>query len=251
MSDTAWRPQREPPAKAPWWAGLRGRRLWRPGDARSAARRPTTVVDADLRAKLDRLTLALGTDLIHGLLGEHRAVRRTLGIEFADYRPYSSGDDPRRVDWNAYARLGSLHVRQAQAEHETALYLLVDASPSMSFGDPSKFLVARRLAAALSYVALSHLDSLVLAAPGARAGATVNPAELTLLRGRASTGTVFRYLDGLQTGGTAAFDTLLAGWTAGQRPGRIAIVISDLLLDGYRDGVRQLVAGGFRVLVLH
>ncbi len=251
MAENAGKPQIAQPARARWWAGLRGRPAWLPGGARGVRRLSTAVVDADLLAKLDRLALALGTDLIHGLLGEHRATRRTVGIEFADYRPYSSGDDPRRVDWNAYARLGSLHVRQAQAEHETALYLLVDGSPSMTFGEPTKFLVARRLAAALSYIALSHLDSLVLAAPGARAGAAVNPAELALVRGRASAGTVFRYLNGLQTGATASFDATLANWTVGRRPGRVAVIISDLLLDGYRDGVRHLVASGFRVLVLH
>src|SRR5690349_15954049 len=99
-------------------------------------------------------------------MGEHRAQRRTAGIEFADYRPYTPGDDLRRVDWNAYARLGTLQVRQAQAEHDTVLYLLVDPSPSMAFGAPAKFLAARRLAAALGYIALAHLDAVVLAAPG-------------------------------------------------------------------------------------
>src|SRR5215203_5695863 len=82
------------------------------------------VMDSALLAKLDRLTLGVGHDLIRGLMGEHQAVRRTSGIEFADYRPYSAGNDLRRVDWNAYARLGTLQVRQAQAEHDTVLFLL-------------------------------------------------------------------------------------------------------------------------------
>src|SRR5436190_1077290 len=127
------------------------------------------VVNGDLLQKLDRLSLQLGRDLISGLMGEHLAARRTSGIEFADYRQYSPGDDLRRVDWNAYARLGTLHVRQSQAEHDTILYLLLDASPSMDFGDPPKFLAARRLAAALGYIALAHLDSVALTAPEAAA----------------------------------------------------------------------------------
>src|SRR5690242_15843176 len=89
----------------------------------SAIRNPQSqidlVMDSALLAKLDRLTLGVGQDLIRGLMGEHRAQRRTMGIEFADFRPYSPGDDLRRVDWNAYARLGTLQVRQAQAEHDT------------------------------------------------------------------------------------------------------------------------------------
>src|SRR5919201_1138170 len=125
------------------------------------------LVDGEFLRKLDRVSLALGRDLIGGLMGEHQATRRTAGIEFADYRKYSPADDLRRVDWNAYARLGTLHVKQSQAEHDTALYLLVDASPSMDFGEPPKFLAARRLAAALGYIALAHLDSVALTAPGA------------------------------------------------------------------------------------
>jgi uncharacterized protein (DUF58 family) len=124
-------------------------------------------MDGDLLQKLDRLTLQLGPDLISGLMGEHAARRRTSGIEFTDYRQYSAGDDIRRVDWNAYARLGTLHVRQAQAEHDTVLHILVDGSPSMSFSEPTKFLAARRLAAALGYVALAHLDAVVMTTPGA------------------------------------------------------------------------------------
>jgi hypothetical protein len=49
----------------------------------------------------------------------------------------------------------------------------------------------------------------------------------------------------------AEFDRLLANWSAGRGQGRIAVVISDLLLDGYRDGVRQLLSAGFQTTVLH
>jgi hypothetical protein len=233
-------------------------------------------MDADLLSKLDRLVLGLGRDLLYGLMGEHRAQRRTAGIEFADYRPYTPGDDLRRVDWNAYARLGTLQVRQAQAEHDTVLYLLVDASPSMAFGTPSKFLAARRLAAALGYMALAHLDAVVLAAPGVgggwglgaggRRGETADPAlesqtrntspqPLTpnpqhLVRGRAEAGTLFRTLQEMPLGSPTSFDDLLVGWSARPGQGRLAILISDLLLDGYRDGVRRLVAAGFQVALI-
>jgi hypothetical protein len=232
-------------------------------------------MDGDLLQKLDRLTLQLGPDLISGLMGEHAARRRTSGIEFADYRQYSAGDDIRRVDWNAYARLGTLHVRQAQAEHDTILYILVDGSPSMNFGEPTKFLVARRLAAALGYVALAHLDAVVMTTPGAVPDdrrpttddrrpmsensqlATRNSQLATSFRGRAESGDMFRALQGLGTGSVADFDGLLAGWTAegrrGGNPqgaGRIAVVLSDLLLDGYRAGVKHLLSSGFQVSVL-
>ncbi|MDQ3705097.1 MAG: DUF58 domain-containing protein [Chloroflexota bacterium] len=208
------------------------------------------VVDGDFLRKLDRLSLTLGRDLINGLMGEHLSTRRTSGIEFADYRQYSAGDDLRRVDWNAYARLGTLHVRQAQAEHDTVLFLLVDASPSMDFGTPTKFLSARRLAAGLGYIALSHLDSVVLAAPGADNRLSADP-----FRGRGQSPGLFRTLQDLNAGQATDFDGIMRGWSAermgGGAVGRLAVIISDLLLDGWRDGVRNLVMNGFNVTVLH
>jgi uncharacterized protein (DUF58 family) len=226
--------------------GLVGRFLHR--TEKKPTRDYSHIVDADLLSKLDRLSLALGRDLISGLMGEHAAQRRTSGIEFADFRQYSAGDDLRRVDWNAYARLGTLQIRQAQAEHDTMLYLLVDSSPSMSTGDPPKFYTGRRLAAALGYVALAFLDNVVLAAPGAENSGIV---EANIVRGRSEAGQLFRSLQNLRTGTIAPFDNLLAQWSTGRGQGRVAVVISDLLLDGYRDGVRQLVGAGFAVTVLH
>ncbi|HET6313955.1 MAG TPA: DUF58 domain-containing protein [Chloroflexia bacterium] len=210
----------------------------------------TNVVDGDFLHKLDRLSLTLGRDLINGLMGEHLSTRRTSGIEFADYRQYSAGDDLRRVDWNAYARLGTLHVRQSQAEHDTILYLLVDASPSMDFGNPSKFLSARRLAAGLGYIARSHLDSVVLAAPGAGNAVAPDP-----FRGRGQSPALFRTMQELSVGQALDFDGILKEWSAqrmgGGAVGRLAVIVSDLLLDGWRDGVRNLVTNGFGVTVLH
>lgn len=219
--------------------------------ARAAeARDYSQVVDADLLRKLDRLSLAIGHDLITGLMGEHLARRRTSGIEFSDFREYSAGDDLGRIDWKVYARLGSLHVRQAQAEHDTVLYLLVDASPSMDYGMPPKFWAARRLAAGLGYIALSYLDNVIVAAPGLQA--TGRGAERPApIRGRAEVDHLFRYLQEIKPGRAAAFDDVLAGWSVGRGLGRIAVIVSDLLLDNYRDGVRALVAAGFAVTVLH
>ncbi|HKP51361.1 MAG TPA: DUF58 domain-containing protein [Chloroflexia bacterium] len=239
---------------------------FRKGSGKSALRTPhSALVDAEFLLKLDRLTLSIGRDLVSGLMGEHSAVRRTAGIEFADYRPYNTGDDLRRVDWNAYARLGTLHIRQAQAEHDTVLYILLDASPSMDFGTPTKFYAARRLASALGYIALAHLDSVVLAVPGlgddgrrttddGESNPEPNPKskiQNPKFRGRAESASLFHYLQELQTALPVGFDDTLAAWGGHRGQGRVAIVISDLLLDDYRAGVRALVGAGFQVTLLH
>jgi hypothetical protein len=221
-------------------------------------------VDGEFLLKLDRLSLQIGKDLVAGLMGEHRATRRTAGIEFADHREYVLGDDLRRVDWNAYARLGTLHIRQSQAEHDTTLYIMLDASPSMEYGYPSKFFTARRLAAALGYIALAHLDRVVMATPGAsqidqgsRAAKpeprAVDPQPFSTQKwsGRAEAPLLFRHLQDLGVGGIAEYAGALTEWSTRRGQGRAAVLISDLLTDGYQEGVRQLVGSGFAVTVLH
>lgn len=100
--------------------------------------------------------------------GRMRAERRTkksgTGIEFADHRDYVAGDDFRSLDWNVYGRLGRLLVRLYEEEEDLSIYLVVDASRSMAFGDGKKLRYAKRLCAALAYVGLANLDRIAVVA---------------------------------------------------------------------------------------
>jgi len=77
--------------------------------------------------------------------GQNRADRRTpkrgRGIEFADHRPYTPGDDFRHIDWKAYRRLNRLLLRLFDEEQDLPIYLIVDVSASMK--EPAKFDMAR------------------------------------------------------------------------------------------------------------
>ena len=94
------------------------------------------------------------------LAGQNRADRlspkRGRGLEFADHRPYAAGDDYRHIDWKAYKRLNRLLLRLFDEERDLSIYLMLDVSRSMA--EPAKFDMARRIAAALCYVGLAHLD---------------------------------------------------------------------------------------------
>ena len=79
------------------------------------------------------------------------------GIEFADHREYTAGDDLRYLDWNVYARHGDLLLKRFQEEEDLHVYFLLDCSRSMGFGSPPKFDLARQLTAALAYIALADL----------------------------------------------------------------------------------------------
>jgi uncharacterized protein (DUF58 family) len=100
------------------------------------------------------------------VVGKHRGERRSKktggGVEFADHREYAPGDDFRFVDWNVYGRSDRLLVKLFQEEEDLSVHVLLDASASMALparaGGPTKLAHAKRLAAALAYVALSGLD---------------------------------------------------------------------------------------------
>ncbi|MFN7614539.1 MAG: DUF58 domain-containing protein, partial [Phycisphaerae bacterium] len=65
--------------------------------------RPKTIDDllnTQLIAKLDPLDLSSKRVFFGKLKGERRSKKRGQSVEFADHRPYTSGDDIRHIDWN-------------------------------------------------------------------------------------------------------------------------------------------------------
>lgn len=98
------------------------------------------------------------------LQGAHRSPLRGFSVEFADYRQYVPGDDLRHLDWKAMARNERLYIRQYEEECNLRMYLLVDASASMGYGqgELTKFRHAARLAAALAFVTIHQQDSVGL-----------------------------------------------------------------------------------------
>lgn len=116
------------------------------------------LFDSEFLKRLEYLSL-VAKRIARGDLRAERLTRvRGAGVEFADYREYSAGDDFRYVDWNAYARLGDLLLKMFEEEQDLHVYFLLDASRSMTTGEPPKLLVGKQLVAALAYITLSNLD---------------------------------------------------------------------------------------------
>jgi uncharacterized protein (DUF58 family) len=101
--------------------------------------------------------------------GERRSPYRGRGVEFADYRPYSPGDDLRLVDWNIYARLQTVLIRLFHEDRNLSLHVHLDASASMDFGAPRKADHAANLGACLALLGLLRRDSVSLGVSGERA----------------------------------------------------------------------------------
>ena len=99
-------------------------------------------------------------------VGRHKSPYRGSTAEFADYKEYVAGDDISRLDWRVYGRTRRLYVRRFEEETDMIAYLLVDTSASMRYAGEkrqSKYLLAARIAAALSYLMLSQGDKAALA----------------------------------------------------------------------------------------
>ncbi len=141
------------------------------GPARSPARPGPGDIPQALLRKVD-LTVRRRID---GLLaGDHRSWLLGDGTELAQIRPYTLGDDVRRIDWNVTARTGETHVRVHVAERAADCWLLLDTSPSMTFGtaDRRKWDVAEGAALAVGHLATRRGNRLGLATFGDTAPTT-------------------------------------------------------------------------------
>ena len=118
-----------------------------------------SLFDSDFLKKLEYLNLIAKRLVFGNQQALRQSVKKGASIEFKDYRSYVHGDDPRTIDWAAYARLDELVIKLFRQEEELDLWLLLDASGSMDFGEPNKFDVVRRITAALAYIGMNNMDS--------------------------------------------------------------------------------------------
>jgi uncharacterized protein (DUF58 family) len=114
----------------------------------------TNLLPPDLLAQLERLELVTRKVFRGRMKGERRSKRKGQSVEFADFRSYAPGDDLRTIDWNLYARLDKLIVKLFLEEEDLHFYVLIDASRSMDFGEPTKLEYAKQLAASLGFIGL-------------------------------------------------------------------------------------------------
>src|SRR5437667_11858570 len=113
-----------------------------------------TLLAPDLLRRLEQFQLLAARRAKSSLRGERRSKARGQSVEFADHRNYVAGDDFRYIDWNLYGRLDRLFLKLYEEERELPVTIFLDASESMTFGEPRKFDFARQVAAAVGYVAL-------------------------------------------------------------------------------------------------
>src|SRR5205809_2021621 len=117
-----------------------------------------SLLPPELLRRLEQFQLLAKRRAKSSARGERRSRARGQSVEFADYRNYVQGDDFRYLDWNLYGRLERLFLKLYEEERELPVRIFLDASESMTFGEPRKFDFARQIAAAIGYVALCGFD---------------------------------------------------------------------------------------------
>ena len=204
------------------------------------------LLTPDFLRKIERLSLVAKRVFPGRTRGERRSTKRGASVEFADYRNYTPGDDFRRVDWNVYARLEKVFLKLFVEEEDLHVHILLDASRSMDFGSPKKFLYARRVAAALSYIALANLDRVGLAVLNAGTAATLSPK-----RGKQSAFAVFDWLKSAAASGQTQLADALRDFSLKTAQPGLAIVISDFFDPEYQKGLSALLSRKFEVTLMH
>lgn len=204
------------------------------------------LLPPQLLARLERLELVSRKIFRGRLKGERRSRRKGQSVEFADFRNYVPGDDLRFVDWNLYARLDKLFLKLFLEEEDLHVFFLIDASPSMDFGSPSKFFVAKQLAASLGFVGMCRGDRVKIEFLGSS-----NKSSPTL-RGRSQLWRMKDFIQSVAPDQSFNLTDAVKRFCL-QNSGRgIVVLLSDLMdKQGYDAALRLLVAQQMDVFVLH
>lgn len=200
-----------------------------------------------LLARLERMELVSRKIFRGRMKGERRSKRKGQSVEFADFRNYVAGDDLRFIDWNMYARLDKLFLKLFMEEEDLHFYTLIDISPSMQFGTPTKFQYAKQLAGALGYIGLCRADRVKIEAlDGARTSAAPT------LRGRTSLWQLIDYLDNLESKPTVSMTEAVKAFCLRNTGKGILVLITDLMdKSGYEEALKYLVARDLDIYLIH
>src|SRR5882672_5790143 len=201
--------------------------------------------DARFLQTLEALNLLARRTLVGDDRAERLTPRKGASLEFADYRRYTPGDEIRYIDWNVYARHGSLFVKEFTAEENIHVSILLDTSRSMAFG--GKFQAAQELAAALGYIGLSNYDTLSLFTFGHE----VRPIK-KFLRGKGRIFELLSAIEPLHADGETDMKKAFGPSLPRLRGRSLILLITDFYdLGGYNGGIRELLSQRFGIHLIH
>lgn len=177
--------------------------------------------------------------------GRHRSRQRGSSTEFADYREYAPGDDPRLVDWRVYARSDRFYIRLFEQETDMDCTVFLDCSGSMGYGERvTKLSYAAFFSAALAYLVVRNGDRIAM-------HLFDNALRLSLPHGgtRRHLDRVFNELQTVQPGQTTRTAEALHRALPALRHRGLLILLSDFLDDpaDIFDALSPYLHRGFRI----
>jgi uncharacterized protein (DUF58 family) len=207
-------------------------------------------LDPTALARFGRLEL-IARLVVEGVMaGLHRSPFKGFSVEFAEHRQYGPGDEIRHIDWRAFGKTDRYYVKEYEEETNLKAYLVVDSSGSMGYAGRtgSKFEHARRLAAALAYLAISQRDAVGLV--------TFDDAVRAMIPPRSAPGhfsTVCKVLEETRPGGETPLSGILHALAERIRRRGLVIVLSDGFdrLDDLTSALRHLRHRHHEVLFFH
>lgn len=205
----------------------------------------------DLREleKLNMLKLSIKRSMSQGE-GLRRSSAKGRSAEFSGYREYIPGDDMRYVDWNAFARLDKLYIKEFMEEKEGRVSIYLDTSRSMEFGEKLKSTLMSELTESLSYIASSGRDSVYITD-------LANPTyTFKVPSGKQGVGNLRKWLDSIHPGEVVKSINLKESLKKAVRGrGGIAFVISDFMDEGFLEAETDILKlfgyHGMEVTLLH
>jgi len=204
-------------------------------------------LDPEFVRRLAQLSIVNRRILAGRMRGERRSKKRGISVEFADYRDYVAGDDLRFVDWNIYGRLDRMYLKLFLEEEDRFIYLIMDNSMSMAYGDPRKIDYAARCAAALGYVALADMDRVAVNAITSGGSTAMRPR-----RGKGQVWQLFEFLESVEPEGQTDLAASCRRFCLENRRRGVVLVISDFLdPQGFEEPLKALAARGHEVFALH
>ena len=220
---------------------------------------PRDYLDPKLLAGISRLEVKARLIVEGFISGLHRSPYHGFSVEFAEHREYVPGDDIRHIDWKVFGRSDRFYIKQYEEETNLKAYLLLDASESMAYPEPSggakgrapgerpsKFEYGTYIVAGLAYLLLKQQDAVGLSLFDDRVRSFVTPSSSpshlqTLLQG---------IVDGPSRGKTNVGSIFHEFADRVKKKGLI-VIVSDLFdnIDHIKRGLKHLRYKGHEVIV--
>mgnify|MGYP000889295454 FL=1 len=183
-------------------------------------------------------------------IGHHASRNRGSGLEFAQYRAYESGDEPRQIDWKLYARSDRFFVREAERDSPVRAWVLLDTTASMTQADEAaaartRFDVARLLATCVYEIAQRQGDACGLVLCGGAGVALETPGTGPRQRDR-----LRHALDRVDAQGAWPHAAALAPAWGRIARGDLVVAISDWFDDAAVEQLVQLARAGRDVIAI-